>query len=141
MSNFPSKKEINNALRVVQLKLKLGMIGNKTNKFDMGAAFNENCFVGEGDIHYCNSVGCIGGYVEKELVLSNMSLLESSKGAMNKLFYPDGYGKGEDDEWDTLSSKKAVIAIENYLKGHSDPWKGVAKRNTNKEYLRGMGEL
>lgn len=142
MSN-PTVKEINNALRVVQLKLKLGLIGNSKRKFDMGTTYSTYCSNGE-DNHYCNSVGCIGGYAEVELGLPTYSLMETVEDEgtpLRKLFYPAGYGEGEDDDWNVLTSKKAVKAVENYLKGRSDPWKGVTKRNTNRQYLKDKGEF
>lgn len=140
----PNTRDINNALRIVQLKLKLGMIGNAENKFDMSSGYFELCNLKGDEVHYCKSVGCIGGYVEYELNVEPFYLLQKveNKGdGLGKLFFPEGYGKGQHDYWSGLTSKQAVKAIDNYFKGRVDPWKGVAKRNTNKKYLRMRGDL
>lgn len=139
MSNF-TKKQIDNALRVVQLKLKLMMIGNNKAKFNMSHGFSEYCDVSHNN---CGTVGCIGGYADIELGGDGQSVLNFSndrRSALNKLFFPTGYGRGVDDEWKLLTPKQAISAIQNYLDGKADPWKGVAKRNTSKDYLENQSE-
>lgn len=136
------KRDIDNALRIVQLKLKLGIIGAKKRRFDMGIGYSiSSCeILGNSDVHLCDTVGCIGGYASIELGggadNSLLNIDEVGKYArLHKLFYPNGYGRGRFDHWNNLTRRKAVIAIENYLNGKSDPWNGVVPRNKNREYL------
>lgn len=74
----------------------------------------------------CGSIGCIGGWVGRELGLQHASDF-AIKGKMRALCYPTI--KGNQEFWDDITPALAAKAITNTLNSGSPRWARVMKSN------------
>lgn len=109
------------ALVTVRDKFKSAEI--KAKEFDMNGWMSKSC---NAKTHKCGTTHCIGGFVDLELggygnedPRGTLDLSEEISSAARKLFIPTREG--------TFAAKKkaAIVAMDNFLAGRKDPWKGV----------------
>lgn len=69
----------------------------------------------------CGTVGCIGGWMAKEMPEKEMFSIWDAEGPIKLLFFP-GVGA---DEWDAITPRQAARAISNFLKTGFPKWREV----------------
>jgi hypothetical protein len=99
----------------------------KSKEFDMRTFQTTTCLVNGKD---CGTSHCIGGWIdfylnpnanhhEDPTEISAFDLSYKFKKAAKNLFYPDNR------KLELSKPKHGIQAIDNFLAGYSDPWKGV----------------
>lgn len=109
------------AMKKVRTRLANSKI--KAKEFDMQSFHSKFC---DAKTHKCGTSHCIGGWVDLELgsegknnPTSYLKLSPQIEYAASALFFPDP------DKAFNSKRKHAVEAIDNFLKGHKNPWKRV----------------
>lgn len=89
---------------------------------------------------HCGSIACIGGHaylmahgadvtkvLSPDLVNDAAMFVNDvdSGSPLYNLFYPFYLDYAEDGDWDDLTPREAAKAIDNYLAGAKEPWRGI----------------
>lgn len=82
----------------------------------------------------CGTVGCIGGHIALVLGVSHPSIfVENAPPALYELFYPEIVSSSD---WNNITEKMAVKAINNYLYTGRAQWHKVVPKSMLKSYWR-----
>jgi hypothetical protein len=121
-----TKDELHFVWAAIQTRNALKSKKIKAKEFDMGTFSTTICNTKGRN---CGTSHCIGGWIDFYLHPNNsyngdpteglLELSEKFTNAARKLFYPSDY------KMNSSKPENGIQAIDNFLAGYSNPWKGV----------------